>query len=81
MDVLDDLSGRSILPLNSFVYSNQGKLTILGEAMEVYNSNPWLVYSDKLHKFREFGAVVKEMSVLDESKLNSEQMRVICNLM
>jgi hypothetical protein len=35
---------------------------------------------EPVHKFREFGAAVKEMDLLDESKLSSEQMRVICSL-
>ncbi len=32
-----------------------------------------------MHRFREFGAAVKEMDLLDESSLSSEQMRVVCS--
>ena len=40
-------------------------------------TNPWLTYCDALHKVREFGAAIKEMDLIDESKLSSEQMRVM----
>jgi len=54
---------------------------LTGEAEEVNRANPWLVYSDCMHRFREFGSIVKEMCVLDEAPLSSEQMRTICNLL
>lgn len=40
-------------------------------------ANPWLTYCDSLHKMREFGAAIKEMDLIDETKLSSEQMRVM----
>ena len=52
-----------------------------GEAAEVTGANPWLVYGEPLQKLREFGASIKEMDLLDESALSSEQMRVICAIL
>ena len=52
-----------------------------GEASEVTAANPWLTYGDPLHKLREFGASIKEMDLLDESALSSEQMRVMCAIL
>eukprot|EP01034_Spumella_vulgaris_P022261 gene22261-28374_t len=54
---------------------------LAGEAHEVHEQNPWVTYSDPLQKLREFGATVKEMDLLDESALSSEQMKVICGLL
>ena len=48
-----------------------------GDAEQVENVNPWLTYNDALHKMREFGASIKEMDLIDETKLSSEQMRVV----
>lgn len=50
---------------------------LAGEAQEIRNVNPWLAYSEPIHRLREFGAVIKEMDLLDESLLSSEQMRVV----
>ena len=47
----------------------------------MFQANPWLVYSDCMHRFREFGSNVREMGILDEAVLSSEQMRVITNLL
>ena len=62
-------------------YYNNANNNIIGESHEVYAANPWLVYSDCMHRFREFGSIVREMGILDESVLSSEQMRIICNLL
>jgi len=53
----------------------------IGEAQEVHSANPWVTYGDPLHKLREFGASLKEMDLLDESSLSSEQMRVLCSVL
>jgi hypothetical protein len=53
----------------------------VGEAKEVTDANPWIAYGDPLHKLREFGAVIKEMDLLDESSLSSEQMRIMCSIL
>ena len=34
-------------------------------------ANPWLVYGDRLHRLREFGAAFKEMDLIDETALGS----------
>ena len=52
-----------------------------GEAEEVYESQKgWLTYTESLHRFREFGAVVKEMDLIDEALLSSDQLRVVLSL-
>lgn len=51
---------------------------LVGDAKQVVLKNPWLTYNDALHKMREFGASMKEMDLIDESKLSSEQMRLMC---
>ena len=50
---------------------------IRGEALEVQTANNWLNYGEQLHRLREFGAAIKEMDLIDESTLSSEQMAVI----
>jgi hypothetical protein len=48
-----------------------------GEAREIHEHNPWLVYGQPLNYLREWGITLKEFDLLDESKLSSEQMRSI----
>lgn len=48
-----------------------------GEAQEIHNHNPWLVYGEPLHRLREWGITLKEFDLLDEAKLSSEQMRAV----
>ena len=50
---------------------------ICGDGLEVMKVNPWLTYTDSLHKMREFGAAIKEFDLIDESEFNSEQMRLM----
>lgn len=52
-----------------------------GEAQETHEHSSWLVYGEQLHRLREWGVIVKEFDLLDESKLSSEQMRAICSYM
>lgn len=52
-----------------------------GEAKEVTEHNPWLTYGDAMHKLREFGIPVKEIDLLDETRLSVEQIRLFCSLM
>ncbi len=55
---------------------------LCSEADEAQTANPWLTYPEYLHKMREFGSSLKELDLLDESLLSSEQMRaVVCNLL
>ena len=50
---------------------------LFGESEEVTGPNPWLTYGEPLHRLREFGITIKEMDLLDEGKLASEQMRAV----
>jgi hypothetical protein len=50
-----------------------------GDAKQVALYNGWLTYGEPLHRLREFGAVMKEMDIIDESTVSSEQMRVLCS--
>ena len=50
---------------------------IKGEAIEVRTANRWLNYGESLHRLREFGAAIKEMDLIDEALLSSEQMAVV----
>lgn len=54
---------------------------VKGEAIEVRTANPWLRYGECLHRLREFGASIKEMDLIDESALSSEQMAVIVSVL
>lgn len=51
----------------------------LGDARQVREQNAWLTYGEPLHRLREFGASMKEMDIIDESTVSSEQMRVLCS--
>ena len=54
---------------------------LAGEADEVcQNQKGWLTYSEPFHRFREYGAAIKEMDLLDESLLSSDQMRAVTSL-
>ena len=52
---------------------------IRGEAREVSEVNGWFTYGEPLHRMREFGSVLKEFDLIDESLLSSEHMRSICS--
>jgi len=55
---------------------------IESEAREVAVNNQWLVYTEALHRIREFGcASVRELDLIDESSLNAEQMATIADLL
>eukprot|EP01035_Chromulina_nebulosa_P021816 gene21816-28234_t len=51
-----------------------------GEAEQVFVLNSWLTFGQPLHHLREFGFNIKEFDLLDEQKLNLEQVRVICSI-
>lgn len=51
------------------------------EGQEVFDANPWLTYGEPVHRLREFGAVIKEFDLLDESLLSTEQMRVVAAML
>lgn len=50
-----------------------------GDAKQVASTNGWMTYGEPVHKLREFGASMKELDIIDESTLSSEQMRVMCS--
>jgi len=45
------------------------------EAQEVTSNNPWLTYAEPIHRLREFGIPIKELDLLDESKLSIDQLQ------
>jgi hypothetical protein len=47
----------------------------------VTSNNQWLTYGDPLHKLREFGIPIKEIDLLDEKKLSSDQIRMLCKIL
>ncbi len=51
---------------------------LVGEAVEIHRVNKWITYGEPLHRLREWGVQIKDMDLLDESHLASEQMRAVC---
>jgi hypothetical protein len=45
------------------------------EAAEIMAVNDWIVYGEPLHKLREWGIHFKELDLLDEASLTSDQMK------
>lgn len=54
---------------------------IVGEAQEIREANPWLYYSEPLHRLREFGSCLREMDLIDEAQLTGEQMSCVCSML
>lgn len=50
---------------------------LVRDAQKIASTNPWLNYGESLHRLREFGSVFKELDVINESRLTSEQMRAV----
>ena len=50
-----------------------------GDANQVAAFNGWMTYGEPIHMMREFGASMKELDIIDESTLSSEQMRIMCS--
>lgn len=53
---------------------------LAGEAEEVHKVNPWITYTEQLHRFREFGVSLKEFDLLDEGTLSKEHLTKICRI-
>ena len=51
------------------------------EADDVIKLNPWLYYSEPIHRFREAGSQIREMELLDEAKFTGDQIRNFCILL
>lgn len=49
-----------------------------GDAQQVMLKNGWMTYAEPIHILREFGSAIKELDLIDESTLSSEQMRFVC---
>ena len=45
--------------------------------VQIRQTNPWLVYSETLHRLREFGCSLKEFDLIDEAPLSADQMGVV----
>ena len=54
---------------------------LVSEAKEVYDNNKWFTYGEPLHLLRGFGVSIKELDLLDESKLTPDQIRDVCCIM
>ena len=52
-----------------------------GEAQEVHEKNPWLIYGEPLQRLREFGISIKEVDLLDEKPLSPDEVRRIACVM
>lgn len=52
--------------------------TLLTIPLQVKAVNGWLTYGEPLHRLREFGCILKECDLIDESLMTSEQMKVMC---
>ena len=50
-----------------------------GEAKEIRRVNPWFVYSDAIHKAREFGIHHKLFDLIDERAFSSSEVHAFCN--
>lgn len=54
---------------------------LYGEAKEIEKINPWMTYGEPLHRLREWGVQLKELDLIDEAALSTEQMRAVCALL
>jgi len=50
-----------------------------GEAREIKEANGWVTYHEALHRLREFGSSLKELDLIDEAALSSEQMCIVAS--
>lgn len=50
-----------------------------GEAREIKEANGWVTYHEPLHRLREFGSSLKELDLIDEAALSSEQMCIVAS--
>lgn len=53
----------------------------IGEAKEIHNANPWLTYSQPLHRCREMGYHHRVFDLLDERLLSMDELDEFVNLL
>ena len=53
----------------------------LSEAEDIKIYNDWLTYGTPLHRLREFGITVKEIDMINETKLGAQQVKNVCAYM
>lgn len=51
---------------------------MISEANEVKQFNNWLTYGEPLQRYREFGAFMKELDLVDEQALSGDQLSTVC---
>ena len=78
IDVIDDHMGdaREVMSMYHLMIPIANHRIAIVDKVNLKNG--WLTYGAPIHRMREFGASMKEMDIIDESTLSSEQMRVIC---
>jgi len=47
------------------------------EGKQIQDANPWLTYGEPLHRMREFGMIMKEMDMIDEALLGTDEMHAM----
>jgi len=52
-----------------------------GEALEIYEHNPWMNYGLPLHRLREMGFHDRVLDMIDERQLTSSEIRDFCVLL
>ena len=54
---------------------------LVEEAGEVTRWNPWMIYTEPLHRLREWGVTLRELDVMDERALTVEEMRALVDIL
>jgi len=52
----------------------------VGEGKEVGAVNNWMTYGEQIHRLREFGVHMKELDMIDESRLTGDEIRQVCSV-
>ena len=51
------------------------------EAQNISKFNNWFTYSEPFHRMREFGVLLKDLDLIDEAPLSTDQMRSVVALL
>eukprot|EP01041_Mallomonas_annulata_P004674 gene4675-9266_t len=54
---------------------------IEAEAADIHRMNDWFTYGEPIHRLREFGVTMKDLDLIDEHALSSDQMRNVLTAM